>query len=139
MRLSVKVQKRLLWQRRFFFGILIAYLMVSLPAFAEQRTLTGILNGSDQFISSSGDVYEIADTEAGMEMLYEAIDASVDVTGDVFEDEEINFISVESFKITATPSMNASEEQSDEDTEASPDDETERETEDTDAEAEAGD
>jgi hypothetical protein len=122
-----------------FPGILIACLITGHSVYAEQRTLSGIINDSDQLITAGGYVYEIADTEAGMEMLYEAIDASVDVTGDVFEDEEINFISVESFKITATPSMNASEEQSDEDTEASPDDETEWETEDTDAEAEAGD
>lgn len=119
-----------------FPGILIACLITGQSVYAERRTLRGTINDSDQLITASGNVYEIADTEAGMDMLYEAIDASVDVTGDVFEDEEINFISVESFTITAPTSMNASEEQLDDDMEASPNDETELETEDTDAEAE---
>lgn len=118
-----------------FSGILIACLIAGQSVYAERRTLSGIINSSDQLITAGGDVYEIADTEAGMEMLYEALDASVDVTGDIFEDEEINFISVESFKITAPPSMNVSEEQLDDDSE----DETELETEDTDAETEVSD
>jgi hypothetical protein len=86
-----------------FVGAVVVCLFFSLPAAAEQRTLTGIINDSDQLVSSSGEVYEIADTEAGVQLLEEAADDPVSVNGDVVEDEEINFITVESFKIL-TPS-----------------------------------
>ena len=69
---------------------------------AEQRTITGTLNESEQLISARGDVYEIADTEAGTAMLYEAAEDVVQVTGEVVEDEEINIITVSSFKVLAT-------------------------------------
>jgi hypothetical protein len=65
-----------------------------------------MINGQDQFVSSKGDVYEIADTEAGMQLLAEAAGRSVMVTGDVVEDEEINFIVVETYTMgspTASP------------------------------------
>ena len=80
----------------FFFLILLS------PVIAEQRTLSGTINGQDQFVSNKGDEYEIADTEAGMQLLTEAAGRTVMVTGDVVEDEEINFIMVESYTISSS-------------------------------------
>lgn len=87
-----------------------ACLFCSLPAAAEQRTMTGTINGLDQLVSAGGEVYEIADTEAGMQLLYEAADGPVSVSGDVVEDEEINFITVESYRILSPSSGVAVEE-----------------------------
>ena len=86
-------------------GVLIAGLITSQPVYAEQRTITGTLNESEQLVSARGDVYEIADTEAGTAMLYEAAEDVVQVTGEVVEDEEINIITVSSFKVLATSSL----------------------------------
>jgi hypothetical protein len=72
------------------------------PVIAEQRTLSGTINSQDQFVSNKGDTYEIADTEAGMQLLTEAAGRTVMVTGDVVEDEEINFIMVESYTISSS-------------------------------------
>jgi hypothetical protein len=79
--------------------IIFSSLIIPLPVAAEQRTLAGTINGQDQFVSVKGDEYEIADTEAGMQLLSEAAGQTVMVTGDVVEDEEINFIVVESYAI----------------------------------------
>ena len=86
-------------------GVMIAGLITSQPVYAEQRTITGTLNESEQLVSARGDVYEIADTEAGTAMLYEAAEDVVQVTGEVVEDEEINIITVSSFKVLATSSL----------------------------------
>jgi hypothetical protein len=83
-----------------FSGLIVFFcLIISSPVIAGQRTLSGTINGRDQFVSIEGDEYEIADTEAGMQLLSEAAGGTVTVTGDVVEDEEINFIMVESYTI----------------------------------------
>jgi hypothetical protein len=83
-----------------FLWIIVFFCLTILsPVLAGQRTLSGTINDQDQFESIKGDIYEIADTEAGIELLSEPVGSTVMVTGDVVEDEEITFIMVESYTL----------------------------------------
>ena len=83
-----------------FLWIIVFFCLTILsPVLAGQRTFSGFINDQDQFESVKGEIYEIADTEAGIELLSEPVGSTVMVTGDVVEDEEINFIVVESYTL----------------------------------------
>lgn len=100
MRLYTKVLRLILS------GVLIGCIVAGQPVWAEQRTITATLNETDQLVSASGDVYELADTEAGIALLYEAVEDAVVVTGDVVEDQGINVIAVGSFKLLSSSTAN---------------------------------
>lgn len=89
-----------------FSGSIVFFCLTFLsPVLAGQRTFSGTINDQDQFESSKGDIYEIADTEAGTQLLSEAVGSTVIVTGDVEEDEEINFIMVESYTLGVSSTL----------------------------------
>lgn len=85
------------------FGIALIAMLATRSAIAEQRTLSGSLNEMAQFVSTTGRIYEIADTEAGEELINEVFDEKIVIFGDVVEDDEVAILSVESYKILSAP------------------------------------
>ncbi|MFC1812296.1 hypothetical protein ACFL03_06345 [Thermodesulfobacteriota bacterium] len=82
--------------------ILLALSLVLLfagTAISMEVTVSGEINDEYQLIARDGTIYEIADTEAGNELVTH-IGSVVEVVGTLQEDEEgVKIISVSSFKI----------------------------------------
>jgi hypothetical protein len=73
-------------------------LICSNPVFAGEITITGTINDTYQIVTEDGTVYEVADTDMGNDLL-DHIDKTVEVTGDVIEEEGAKVINVKSYKI----------------------------------------
>jgi hypothetical protein len=73
-------------------------LICSNPVFAGEITITGTINDTYQIVTEDGTVYEVADTDMGNDLL-DHIDKTVEVTGDVVEEEGAKVINVKSYKI----------------------------------------
>lgn len=86
-------------------GILITlavFMILPLAASASDMvTITGEINDSYQIVDSSGQVYEIADTVEGNELIDSYTGEKVSVTGTLQEDEDGKIITVTSFKVIA--------------------------------------
>jgi hypothetical protein len=65
---------------------------------AEPITLQGQVTEDSQFMTDDGDVYEIADTEEGAEVM-EMVGEKIEVRGTLSEDEGTREITVESFSV----------------------------------------
>ncbi len=65
---------------------------------AETVTLQGQVTEDNQFMAEDGEVYDIADTEKGSEVM-ELVGQEIEVRGTLSEDEGDKEITVESFSV----------------------------------------
>ena len=68
------------------------------PVFATEMTIVGEVNYAYQ-IMADGQIYEVANTTMGDDLVMNHIAEKVEVTGTVEETEEMKIITVESFKV----------------------------------------
>ena len=68
------------------------------PVFATDLTIVGQVNYSYQILAD-GQIYEVANTSLGDDLVMNHIAKIVEVTGIVEEQEEMKIITVESFKV----------------------------------------
>jgi hypothetical protein len=73
-------------------------LICSNPVFAGEITITGMINDTYQIVADNGTVYEVADTDMGNDLLNN-VGKTVEVTGEVNEEEGVKVINVKSYKI----------------------------------------
>ena len=67
------------------------------PVFATETTIVGEVNYAYQ-IMADGQVYEVANTSMGDDLVMNHIAEKVEITGTVEEKEEMKIITVKSFK-----------------------------------------
>ena len=70
------------------------------PVLATDMTIVGQVNYSYQ-IMADGQIYEVANTSMGDDLVMNYIAEKVEVTGTVEEKEEMKIITVESFKVVS--------------------------------------
>jgi len=83
-----------------FFGILcisVGFLFFSYLAFAGDITIVGEVNDTQQIVAD-GQVYEVANTPKGDELVINYIAVRVKVTGKVEEKEDMKIITVKTFE-----------------------------------------
>jgi len=68
------------------------------PVFAAEIIIVGEVNYSYQ-IMADGQIYEVANTSMGDDLVMNHIAEKVEVTGTVEETEKVKIITVESFKV----------------------------------------
>jgi len=73
-------------------------LICSNPVFAVEITITGTINDTYQIVSDNGIVYEVADTDMGDDLLNH-VGKTVEVTGELLEEEGVKVINVKSYKL----------------------------------------
>ena len=82
-----------------FFGLLCisaSFLVFSYIAFAGDITIVGEVNDTQQIVAD-GQIYEVANTPAGDDLVINYIAVKVKVTGTVEEKEDMKIITVKSF------------------------------------------
>jgi hypothetical protein len=82
-------------------GILVLGLALSVAGIAvagDEVSITGTINEDSQLVDSSGNSYDIADTEQGYEVM-EMTGKKVSVKGTVMEEEGTKTISITSFEV----------------------------------------
>ena len=82
--------------------LLVIMTMIAMPLAAvssEQITIIGEVNESYQIVANDGQIYEVADTDAGIDLIDNQIGQKVKVTGTVEEENEIKTIAVEFYEI----------------------------------------
>ena len=83
-----------------FFGLLcisVSFLFFSYMAFAGDITIVGEVNDTQQIVAE-GQIYEVANTPMGDDLVFNYIAVKVKVTGTVEEKEDMKIITVKSFK-----------------------------------------
>ena len=83
-----------------FFGVLfisVSFFVFSYLAFAGDITLVGEVNDTQQIVAD-GQIYEVANTPAGDDLVINYIAVKVKVTGTVEEKEDMKIITVKSFE-----------------------------------------
>ncbi|MDH4204335.1 MAG: hypothetical protein OEV45_02295 [Desulfobacteraceae bacterium] len=73
-------------------------LICSNPVSAGEITITGMINDTYQIVADNGTVYEVADTDMGNDLLNN-VGKTVEVMGEVVEEEGVKVINVKSYKI----------------------------------------
>lgn len=68
------------------------------PVFASEMTFVGDVNHAYQ-IMADGQIYEVANTSMGDDLVMNHMAKKVEVTGTVEDQEEVKIITVESFKV----------------------------------------
>lgn len=85
--------------------VLITLILISaipLAAMAsEPVTIQGEVNDSFQIVDSNGQVYEIAETEKGNDLVENHIGEKAKVVGTVQQDQDVKIITVTAFEILA--------------------------------------
>ena len=76
--------------------VLLVGFFLTVPAMAEEVTLTGQINENYQLVTTDGNIYDIADTAAGSE-LADYVDKQVTVTGTVEVVDGAKAITVQSY------------------------------------------
>ena len=92
------MDKKFRWIAAGIICVFSVILICSNPVFAGEITITGTINDTYQIVTEDGTVYEVADTDMGNDLL-DHIDKTVEVTGDVVEEEGAKVINVKSYKI----------------------------------------
>lgn len=77
---------------------IVLVLAVGVGIAAEPVTIQGQVNEDSQLVDDQGNIYEIADTEEGMQVM-EMVGEKVEVRGTVMDDEGSKEITVESFSV----------------------------------------
>jgi cell division protein FtsL len=88
-----------------FMTVLVALvLMASVPMTAmasEPVTIQGEINDSYQIVDSNGQVYEIAETEKGNDLVENHIGEKAKVVGTLQQDQDVKIITITAFEILA--------------------------------------
>jgi hypothetical protein len=88
--------------KKFLFVGLLAMLMIAFLAgpviSADSETIVGIVNDSYQIVTDNDQVYEIAESEKGDELI-ELVDKKVKVKGTVEEDDGAKLMTVTSYEV----------------------------------------
>lgn len=88
-----------------FMTVLITLVLMSaipLAAMAsEPVTIQGEVNDSYQIVDSSGQVYEIAETEKGNDLVENHIGEKAKVVGTLQQDQDVKIITITAFEILA--------------------------------------
>ena len=79
-----------------FLCISVTFLVFSYMAFAGDITIVGEVNDTQQ-IAAEGQIYEVANTPMGDDLVFNYIAVRVKVTGTVEEKEDMKIITVKSF------------------------------------------
>jgi hypothetical protein len=79
-----------------FLCISVTFLVFSYMAFAGDITIVGEVNDTQQIVAE-GQIYEVADTPMGDDLVVNYIAVKVKVTGKVEEKEDMKIITVKSF------------------------------------------
>ena len=82
------------------FCFLVALWILLNPAFATEISIVGEVNYYYQIIAD-GQIYEVANTTIGDELVINHIAEKVEVTGTVKEKGKVKIITVKSFKVVA--------------------------------------
>lgn len=77
-------------------AVLVLTLMLAAPVFASEVTVIGKVNDSYQIETDLGEIFEVADTAIGNELL-EHIGKKVEVSGTVSEEEGVKTIKVATY------------------------------------------
>ena len=83
-----------------FFGLLcisVMFLVFSYIAFAGDITIVGEVNDTQQIVAD-GQIYEVANTPTGDDLVINYIAVKVKVTGTVEEKEDMKIITVKAFR-----------------------------------------
>jgi len=93
--------KRSLFVKGLLVVIVIALVSVVSICAEDSVTIVGKIFEDTELVTSEGEVYEIGDTEAGMEMLDTITDETIEisVTGVLLQDGETMVINVVSYKV----------------------------------------
>lgn len=81
-----------------FLIVLCLVMAVPLGTIANEITLIGEINDTNQLVAD-GEIYDIADTPAGDDLVRNYISARVKVIGTIEEGEELKIIRVKSFQV----------------------------------------
>lgn len=92
------MNKRFRWILVGILCVLSFSLMGLNPIFADEVTITGIVNENYGIVTDDGTVYEVADTDLGNDLLNH-VGKTVDVTGEVTDEGGVMVIDVKSYKI----------------------------------------
>jgi hypothetical protein len=92
------MDKKFRWIAAGIIGIFSLILICSNPVFADEITITGMINDTYQIVGDNGTVYEVADTDMGNDLLNN-VGKTVEVTGAVIEEEGVKVINVKSYKV----------------------------------------
>ena len=93
------MQNKRKWVAFSIFAALIISMVFSGNVLAEQITITGEVNDNYQIVSSDGQIYEVADTEKGNEVVINLISQTVKVTGTVTEADGVKTIAITSYEV----------------------------------------
>lgn len=80
--------------------LLVMFMAVPLAAMAaEPMTIDGEVNENYQIVDGTGQIYEVADTTEGNDLVENHIGEKAKVTGTIEQDQDVKIITVTSFKI----------------------------------------
>ena len=79
-------------------AVLVLALVLATPVLAAEVTLIGKVNDSYQIETDQGDVYDVADTDIGDELLNH-VGEKVEVTGTISEEEGVKIIRVAAYTV----------------------------------------
>ena len=91
-------RSKILFLKLLYFSVTFCFLLN--PILAADMTIIGEVNYFYQ-IMADGQIYEVANTSLGDDLVMNHIAEKVEVTGSVEETEEVKIITVESFKVVA--------------------------------------
>ena len=92
------MDKKLRWIAAGVICVFSIILVCSDPVFAGETTITGMINDNYQIVADNGTVYEVADTDMGDDLLNH-VGKTVEVTGELIEEEGVKVINVKSYKL----------------------------------------
>lgn len=92
------MDKKLRWTAAAILCVISFILICSSPVFADEITITGTINDTYQIVAVNGTVYEVADTDMGNDLLNH-VGKTVEVIGEVVEEEGAKVINVKSYKV----------------------------------------
>lgn len=81
-----------------FFCFAVTFLAFSLMVFADEITIVGEVNDTYQIVAD-GQIYEVAETPRGDDLVKNYMAVKVMVKGTVEEKEDMKIITVKSFKV----------------------------------------
>jgi hypothetical protein len=88
-----------------FLMVLFTLVLISVIPFAamasEPVTIQGEVNDSYQIVDSNGQVYEVADTVQGNDLVENHIGEKAKVVGTIQQDQDVKIISITTFEIIA--------------------------------------
>ena len=81
-----------------FLSLSLSFLFFSYIVFASEITIVGEVNDTHQIVAD-GQIYDVADTPKGDDLVMNYIAAKVMVKGTVVQKEDMKIITVKSFKV----------------------------------------